>query len=382
MLVLEFIVLWWLWRKTGELAADRELAPRKYQIAAVALWFAGEIAGLFLGFAVSWGWSVYIYALLGAVVGAVIAYYIAGNWPKTAPRQGYRRSLVAKKLLRNPLSLAGLIILAVFIVVAVFAPIIAPTDERFADEPYRIPRYGWRSEPTPPSAEHPMGLAEGQYDIFYGLIWGTRTAFRVGIIVVVATCLIGVLVGSISAYAGGITDEIIMRITDIFMSFPRLLAIIVVTTILGKGLDKVMIAMIVFGWTMYARLIRGSILQAKEEDYVKAARAAGVSHFRILTRHLLPNTIFPTIIQASMNIGSLVITASSLSYLGLGAPLGYADWGQMISFARNWMLGTHGNPLSYWYTVAYPGLAIVLFVLAWNLIGDAFRDIMDPKIQA
>ena len=292
------------------------------------------------------------------------------------------RALIFKKLLRNPISLLGMILLLMFIVGAVFAPWIAPTDERYKDEPYRIPRYGWGSTPTPPSAEHPMGLAEGQYDIYYGLVWGTRTAFRVGIIVTATTCFLGVLIGSVSAYIGGLFDEIVMRITDIFMSFPRLLAIIVVTAILGKGLDKVMVAMILFNWTGYARLIRGSIFQAKEEDYVKAARAAGVSHVKILLRHLLPNTIFPTVIQASMNLGNLVITAATLSFLGLGAPIGYADWGQMISFARNWMLGTQGNALAYWFTVVYPGAAIVLFVLSWNLIGDAFRDIMDPKIQA
>lgn len=132
----------------------------------------------------------------------------------------------------------------------------------------------------------------------------------------------------------------------------------------------------------YARLIRGGVLQVKQEEYVKAARASGVSNAKIIVRHILPNTIFPVLIQASMNMGSIVVTASTLSFLGLGAPEGYADWGQMISFSRSWILGAPGDPLRYWYTVTYPGLAIVLFVLSWNLIGDAFRDIMDPKIQA
>ena len=125
----------------------------------------------------------------------------------------------------------------------------------------------------------------------------------------------------------------------------------------------------------------GNVLQVKQEEYVMAARAGGVRHWKILTRHILPNTIFPVLIQASMNMGSIVVTASTLSFLGLGAPEGHADWGQMISFARNWILGTPDNPLAYWYTVLWPGLAIVLFVLSWNLIGDAFRDIMDPRIQ-
>ncbi len=287
-----------------------------------------------------------------------------------------------RKLVRNPISMLGLVLLGAFVVVAILAPWIAPTPDGRAAEPYRIPRYGWESTPAPPSEGHPMGLTQGRYDIFYGVTWGTRTAFKVGIIVVGASCAIGVFVGSVSAYLGGRTDEIVMRVVDIFMSFPFLVAAIVITCILGRGLDRVMIAMTSFWWMGYARLLRGSILQVKQEEYVLAARAAGVRSNRIVLRHILPNTIFPVLISASMDLGSVVVTASSLSFLGLGAPEGYADWGQMVSFARNWLLGDPGQPLKYWYTVAYPGGAIVLFVLAWNLIGDAFRDILDPRIQA
>jgi len=297
--------------------------------------------------------------------------------------------MVLKKLIRNPISLFGLILLLGFVLVAVFADEIAPhpnkpakpEDDPFFD-PYKIPRYGWRNNPTPPTKEHPMGLTEGQHDIFYGIVWGTRTAFKVGLVVVGSTCFIGVVIGSVSAYIGGRTDEIVMRIADVFMSFPFLIAAIVITTIFGRGLVQVMVALIIFRWAGYARLIRGSVLQVKEEEFVAAARAAGVSDVKILWRHIIPNTIYPVLIQASMNMGSIVVTVASLSFLGFGAPAGYADWGQMISFSRNWILGTPGNALAYWYAVVYPGLAIVLFVLAWNLIGDAFRDIMDPKIQS
>lgn len=293
--------------------------------------------------------------------------------------------MVMKKLLRNPLSMAGLIILLVFILVAVFAPWIAPVPDMYASnpnhDPYRVPRYGWGTTPQPPSKEYPMGLTHGKYDIFYGIVWGTRTAFKVGLIVTGVSCLVGIVIGSTSAYIGGKFDEVVMRFVDVFMSFPFLIAAIVITTILGRGLDKVIFALVLFRWTGYARLIRGNVLQVKQEEYVMAAKAGGVSHAKILIRHILPNTIFPVLIQASMNMGSIVVTASTLSFLGLGAPEGYADWGQMISFARNWILGTPDNPLAYWYTVVWPGLAIVLFVLSWNLIGDAFRDIMDPRIQ-
>lgn len=289
--------------------------------------------------------------------------------------------MVMKKLLRNPLSMTGLIILLGFILIALFAPYIAPTQESHKSDPYRVPRFGWGTVPAQPSKEHLMGLTQGKYDIFYGIIWGTRTAFKVGLMVTGLSCLIGVVIGSVSAYIGGKFDEIVMRFVDIFMSFPFLIAAIVITAVLGRGLDKVIIALVLFRWTGYARLIRGNVLQVKQDEYIMAARAGGVAHPKILMRHILPNTIFPVLIQASMNIGSIVVTASTLSFLGLGAPEGYADWGQMISFARNWVLGTPNNPLEYWYTVVWPGVAIVLFVLSWNLIGDAFRDIMDPRIQ-
>ncbi|MFW5787516.1 MAG: ABC transporter permease, partial [Halanaerobiales bacterium] len=180
---------------------------------------------------------------------------------------------------------------------------------------------------------------------------------------------------------GGWVDEIIMRITDIFMAIPYLIAAIVLTTILGQGLNNVMIALVAFGWMSTARLMRSQVLEMKAEEFVDAAHALGAGDLRVIMKHILLNSIFPVLIQASMRMGSMVITASSLSFLGVGAPEGYADWGQMISFSRNWLLGTEGNPLNFWYTIIYPGLAISIFCLSWNLIGDAFRDILDPKLQ-
>jgi len=165
------------------------------------------------------------------------------------------------------------------------------------------------------------------------------------------------------------------------MAFPFLLAAITLAAVLStqikEGLLRAMIALIAFGWTSYARLIRGDVLAVKERDYVIAARSMGGSDMRILLRHIIPNAIYPTLVVASMDIGSYVIAFSTLSFLGLGAEPGYADWGQMISFARNWIPALD----EYWYIVFYPGMAILLFCLAWNLIGDAFRDILDPKLR-
>lgn len=286
---------------------------------------------------------------------------------------------VLRRLIKNPTSLLGISLVLFFALIALFAPIIAPPS--YPDEPYLVPKAGWAIEPSPPSPEHPFGTTEGQYDIFYGVVWGARTAFKVGLITVGLSAFIGVIIGAISGYFGGWLDEVIMRITDVFMAFPFLVAAMVLTTLLGKGLDKIMIALVTFGWMGYARLIRSSFLSAKEELYVLSAKAIGVSDFSIIFRHILPNTIYPVIIQASMSMGSMVVTASALSFLGVGAPEGYADWGQMMSYARNWIVGAPGEALKYWYTFFYPGGTIVLFVLGWNLLGDALRDILDPKLR-
>ena len=178
---------------------------------------------------------------------------------------------IFKRLLKNRISLLGLILLLCFVFVAIAAPWLAPPKE--GSDPYRIPRRGWSLEPTPPSAQYPLGLTQGQYDIYYGLIWGTRTAFRVGIIVITFRALIGIILGSIAAYYGGLLDEILMRFTDIFMSFPYLIGVVVFVSIFGPGLNNVMIPLIALGWMPYARMIRGNILAIKQEEYVLAARA-------------------------------------------------------------------------------------------------------------
>jgi peptide/nickel transport system permease protein len=283
------------------------------------------------------------------------------------------------QLRRNPLSIAGFVILIIFVFIAILAPVIAPTPEGHRD-PYQIPRDGYSPTPQPPSEEHPFGTTQGQYDIYYGVIWGTRTAFRVSVFVILSVLVVGIILGSIAGYFGGIVDEIIMRITDIFLAFPALILAMAITVALGPSLNSVILALIFVSWPSYARLVRGDILAVREEDYVQATRGIGSSHFRTIARHILPNSIYPTLIMASLDIGAVVLSAAALSFLGLGAPEGYADWGQMIQFARNWIVGPSGNPFAYWYAVAIPGFFILFFVLGWNLLGDAFRDILDPRL--
>jgi len=295
------------------------------------------------------------------------------------PLKRFVHSKVLKKLLTTPTSAFGLFLLLAFSVIAIFAPVLCPP--KYPTMPYMMPRDSFVNEPQPPSAAHPLGTTAGQYDIYYGIVWGTRTAFRVGFNVTFFACLIGLVVGTVAAFYGRVVEEIIMRVVDVFMTMPFLVAAMVLVSILGAGLDKVMIALVAFGWMAYARVIRGEVKAIRSLEYIQAARALGASDLRLIMRHILPNAIYPVFVMATMNIGSMVLTAAALSFLGLGSQSGYADWGQLISFARNWMIGSAGNPAAYWYTVIYPGVAIVLFVLGWNLVGDAFRDILDPRMQ-
>jgi peptide/nickel transport system permease protein len=307
---------------------------------------------------------------------------------------------IYKGLIGNPLSVTGMGLILFFVLVALLAPYIAPPVS--VRDPYLIPRDGFSSTPRGPLAEwkvrppaqpiwgfllpegqwvHVMGTAGGQWDIFYGIVWGTRTALKVGLIIEGITLVVGILVGAFAAFYGGWLDEVLMRITDVFLSFPSLLAALtlstVLTPILGKSIWPAMIALITFGWMGYARLIRGDILSVRERDFVTAARVVGANDGRILFRHIVPNAIYPTLVIASLNIGSDVLSFAALSFLGIGTEIGYADWGQLISFGRNWI----PSLATYWWLVVWPGLALLLFVLGWNLVGDALRDVMDPRLR-
>ena len=314
---------------------------------------------------------------------------------------------IPRQLLSNPLSVTGFIILSIFALVALFAPVLAPPVANSRD-PMKIPRDGFGTVPQPPGTvwgrnppplpfwwqpltgldhwTHPFGLASGGWDIYYGVIWGTRTAFLTGLLITFCVVLIGIIIGTISAYYSGTVDLILQRITEVFMAFPFFVAAMTAATLLqplignkagvgGAGLTTAAIAIVIFGWMGYSRLIRGDILSVRERDYVMAARAVGARDRNIMTKHIIPNAIFPTLVLASLDIGSYVITFAALSFLGLGAETGFADWGQLIAFARNWITTLD----QYWYIVFFPSLALVMFVLAWNLVGDAVRDVMDPR---
>jgi peptide/nickel transport system permease protein len=316
-------------------------------------------------------------------------------------RLGTETYRALKGLLTNPISLAGFILLGLFLFVAAAAPILAPPVR--ADAPYQIPRDGYSSVPLPPGTiwktrqpelpfwyetvmgtdqwVHIMGTASGQWDIYYGVIWGTRTALLAGLAITFVVSIVGITVGTVSAYYGGWVDMVLMRILEVFVAFPFLPAALTLSAILvpfmPKSILPPMIALMFFGWTGFARLVRSDILSVRQREYVLAAQVIGVSDARIMMRHVLPNAIFPTLVLISMRIGSYAITFAGLSFLGIGAEVGFADWGQLLSFARDWMT----QLTTYGYIVMYPGVALVLFVLSWNLVGDALRDVLDPRLQ-
>jgi peptide/nickel transport system permease protein len=282
-------------------------------------------------------------------------------------------------MLRNPLAGAGALLVLFFLVVALLAPVLAPP--RYSADPFRVPRTGYKAEPQPPSPAHPFGTTEGQYDIFYAVVWGTRTALEVGLVITGLTVLIGGTVGAVSGFLGGWVDEALQRIVEIVLAFPFLMAALTLSTVLApkihNGLLSAMIALVAFSWPGYARLIRGDVLAVKGRDFVLAAQVIGVPGWRILLRHVLPNAMYSLLVVASLDIGTYVLSFAALSFLGLGAEKGYADWGQFLSLARNWI----PDLARFWYILVFPGSALLLFVLGWNLLGDALRDALDPRLR-
>jgi peptide/nickel transport system permease protein len=331
------------------------------------------------------------------LLGEMVALRKIGRLERFLGPDNYR---LLQGLMKTPASITGFALIVFFTLVALAAPVLAPP---VTNDPYKIPRDGFKAQPqsigevwdkNAPEIPfwykaltgkdtwvHFFGTAQGQYDIYYGVIWGTRTAFKTGLIVVFSTVLIGIVVGSVSAYYGGIVDNILMRIVDILLILPSLMATLILAAVLtpkiGRSILPVMISLIAFGWLGYARIIRGDILSVKERDYIMAARVLGVKDSRILFRHIIPNAIFPTLVLASLAIGDVVLSFAALSFLGIGVEVGYADWGQVLAFARNWITSLN----EYWYIIVFPGVTLVLFVMGWNLLGDALRDVLDPRLR-
>ncbi len=282
--------------------------------------------------------------------------------------KGSPRSLLydaIRRLLRNKLAITGILIMGVFLLTALLAPVISPYDPIAQDLAMRR---------RPPSQEHWMGRDDLGRDILSRVIYGTRLSLQVGVLSVGFAIVIGALAGAISGYAGGWVDHIVMRIMDIMLAFPALLLAIAIVTILGPGLLNMLYAIGIVSIPAYARIVRGSVLSAKEQEYVVAARAVGVPPVRILFRNILPNCLTPLLVQGTLGIGTAILDAAGLSFLGLGAQPPEPEWGAMLGQGRYSMFTAP-------HIVLFPGLAIMLTVLGFNLLGDGLRDALDPRLQ-
>lgn len=277
--------------------------------------------------------------------------------------QSLRRSRKVRQFFENRLNVVGLVIVSTVVFAAVFAPYIAPYSPTEQDLFNRL---------AAPSLEHPMGTDQYGRDLFSRILYGARISLRIAVIVVSITLTIGTTVGVISGYVGGWVDEALMRIVDILLAFPGILLALVIAGILGPSLTNIMIALAVVGWTQYARVIRGSVLSVKEQEFIKSAQLMGVSKPRLLVRHVLPNVISPVVVLATMDMAYVILGTAGLSFLGLGAQPPTPEWGTMLAAGREYIT-------TAWWLVNVPGVAIMFTVLGFNLLGDGLRDVLDPR---
>ena len=276
-----------------------------------------------------------------------------------------QRSPYIKRFFANPLCLMGTALMILLLVLAAFGPLIAPHD------PIQVMT---RDRFQAPSWHHLFGTDEFGRDIFSRIIYGARIAVKVGVISVVVAFAGGITFGLIMGFYRGIVDTVLSRILEIWLSFPDILFAITVVAILGPSLNNVILALGFLSIPAYARIVRSSVLSARQEQYVEAARASGVSDSRIMWRHILPNVVAPLIILSSLRFGGALLTGAGLSFIGLGAQPPDPEWGAILSSGRQYM---YQAP---WITV-FPGLAIALFVLGVNMLGDGLRDVLDPRLM-
>ncbi len=267
---------------------------------------------------------------------------------------------------RDPLGAAGLAIIALLVVLAVAGPFLAPYPEQGAGASDVANRM------LGPSLAHPFGTDELGRDLLSRVIMGTRSGLLVAVLVVGLAMLVGVPLGALAGYRRGRIDALIMRITDLFLAFPPLLLAMAIVAALGPGLENAALALAISWWPWYARLQRATTTSLRERPFIEAARAAGMSDTRVIVRHILPNSMGPILVQATTDIGTVILAAGGLAFLGLGATPPDPDWGLMVAQGRAFIL-------DQWWLSTFPGLAIFVSVLAFNLVGDALLDLVSPR---
>ena len=281
--------------------------------------------------------------------------------PRAGIGRRFRRALIA-----DPLAMAGAGVIVLLAVLAVFGPWLAPYPQQGAGESDVAARM------LGPSLVHPFGTDGLGRDTLSRVIIGARSALVVSLLVVGLAMLIGVPLGALAGYRRGRLDALVMRTTDLFLAFPPLLLAMAIVAALGPGLDHAALALAISWWPWYARLARGTAASIRERSYVEAARSIGIGDLEILRRHVVPNALPPLLVQATIDIGTVILAAGSLAFLGLGAAPPAPDWGLMVADGRAFIL-------DQWWLSAFPGLAIFVAVLAFNLVGDLLLDLLDPR---
>lgn len=286
--------------------------------------------------------------------------------PQFVPLGQSAFSRIRRVIVRDPMAMVGIAIVLLVIILAVFGQWIAP----YPEQGLGSPRPALRG--LPPSAEYLLGTDQLGRDVLSRVIMGTRPALMISVFVVALAMAIGIPLGAVAGYRGGWIDQVLMRITEVFQSFPPLLLAMVFVAILGPSLFNAGLALAISWWPWYARLVRAEARSLRDRPFVEAARATGVPTWRILSRHILRNCMTPILVQATVDVGSVVLAAGSLAFIGLGAQPPEPDWGLMVAEGR-------GLIFDKWWISTFPGLAIFVVVLGFNLIGDSLRDIFDPR---
>lgn len=271
-----------------------------------------------------------------------------------------------RTLRRNPLVATGTVVALAIVLVTLLAPVLAPhpADAGTATHPLEVLRA--------PSLAHPFGTDQVGRDVLSRVLYGARVSPVIAALVLLISCLVGIPLGVIAGYFGGLVDDVIMRVTDVFLAFPALLLALAFAAVLTPSIGNTVLAISLTWWPWYTRIVRGQAASVAGQRYVESARALGVSNARILFRHVLPNSVTPVMVQASLDVGGVILTASALSFLGLGAQDPTPDWGLMVSQGQLYFT-------TQWWLVTFPGLAILFTAAAFNLIGDGLRDVLDPR---
>ncbi len=266
---------------------------------------------------------------------------------------------------RSPLTILGTAFVVTLLIAAAFAQVIAPYDPLAQNLPARLQH---------PNGTHWLGTDQFGRDILSRVVYGSRIALEIIIIVSLISGTVGTTIGLLSGYAGGRLDEVLMRVTDMFLAFPSLVLAMAFAAALGPSLPNMIVAISLVTWTPYARLARGEALRIKHQDFVEAARAMGARDWRIIMRHILPLAVSVIIVQLTLRMGTIILTAAGLGFLGLGAQPPTPEWGAMVSDGRNYLI-------DQWWMSTLPGLAIAVMVLGFNLLGDGIRDVLDPRLR-